>query len=263
MLGAIIGDIVGSRFEFGKVRNKSEDFEFFHEKCKFTDDTIMTVATADAILNNKNFDETYREWGKKYLQVSYGSNFRSWIMNENMKPYGSYGNGSAMRVSPVGWLSNTLDDVFNFAEKSIEVTHNHEEGIKGGCSVACCIYLARNGVSKKIIKELIEYLFEYNLSEKLDDIRPNYKFDVSCQGSVPQSIICFLEGNNYEDVVRKAISLGGDTDTMGAIAGSIAEAYYGIPENIKNSAMKYLDSDIISVVNKFYYELSRKLYNKP
>lgn len=260
MLGAIIGDIVGSRFEFSKLRNnKSREFDFFHEDCHFTDDTILTIATADAIINNKDFAKTYKEWVRKYpdSKYSYGTNFHAWALDEDYNPYNSFGNGSAMRVSPIGFISNSLIESMDNAEKSAEVTHNHIEGLKGSASVSACIYLAKNKISKHIIKDIIEMFFGYNLSEKLDDIRKTYKFDETCQGSVPQSIICFLEGNSFEDCIRNAISLGGDTDTMGCIVGGIAEAYYGIPSDIKKIAMKYITPEMRKIVNDFYERIEK------
>jgi ADP-ribosylglycohydrolase len=252
MLGAILGDIVGSRFEFNKIRyNKSENFNLFQKDCHFTDDTVMTIATADAILNNKDFGECYHKWGNKYPYGGYGARFASWLGSSNPQPYNSFGNGSAMRISPVGWLYNDLETVFTKAEESAIVTHNHEEGIKGAVSIACCIYLARNKTPKKIIKEFIETYFDYDLSRTIEQIRPTYDFDETCQGSVPESIICFLEGNNYEDVIRKAVSLGGDTDTQAGIAGSIAEAYYGIPDKYIIKLDDYLPDDMLNIIVQF------------
>jgi ADP-ribosyl-[dinitrogen reductase] hydrolase len=259
MIGAILGDIVGSRFEFtpkGK-RNKSEDFQFITSDCFFTDDTAMTIATADAILNNKDFALVYKEWGRKYPNLGYGSNFRSWLEGDSCEPYNSYGNGSAMRVSPVGWLFNDLETVMDKAEESSSVTHNHIEGIKGAVSVAVCIYLARNKTSKKIIKEFIETYFGYDLDRTIAEIRPNYRFDVSCQGSVPESIICFLESTSVVDAIRKAVSLGGDTDTQACIAGSIAEAHYNyIPICNIERVEEILPDDM----NNVYEQFIKRLY---
>lgn len=251
MIGAILGDIIGSRFEFSKLRIKSEYFELFTKDNYFTDDTVMTIATADAIMNNKDFAQTYQEWGKKYPNAGYGGMFDSWLHSRNPKPYNSFGNGSAMRVSPIGWLYNDLKTVFDKAEESAIVTHNHEEGLKGAVSIAGCIYLARNKTPKKIIKEFVETYFGYDLSKTVADIRLIYDFDETCQGSVPESIICFLEGNNYEDVVRKAVSLGGDTDTQACIAGSIAEAYYGIPDKYICKLDNYLPEDMLDIIVQF------------
>lgn len=211
----------------------------------------MTIATADAILNNKDFSKTYHEWGNLYPDKGYGYRFAQWLMSDNPEPYDSYGNGSAMRVSPVGWLYNDLTTVFEKAEESACVTHNHEEGIRGAMATAECIYLARYKTPKKIIKEFIETYFDYNLNRTIAEIRPAYQFDETCQGSVPESIICFLEGNSYEDVVRKAVSLGGDTDTQACIAGSIAEAYYGIPDKLVIKIDDYLPDDMLNIIVQF------------
>lgn len=252
MIGAILGDIIGSRFEFSKVSKKSEDFELFTDKCEFTDDTVLTIATMDSILNNIPFDKSYSYWGNKYPTCSYGSRFRDWLEDDIKEPYYSYGNGSAMRVSPIGFAYNDLKTVMDKAEESAIVTHNHDEGIKGAEAVAVCVYLARNKTPKKIIKEIIETYFDYDLSRKLEDIRPYYQFNETCQGSVPESIICSLEGNSFEDCIRKAISLGGDTDTMGAIVGGIAEAYYGIPIELTIKMISYLPEEMLDIICKFY-----------
>lgn len=252
MIGAILGDIIGSRFEFSKVRNKSEDFELFTDKCEFTDDTVLTIATMDSILNDIPFDKSYSYWGNKYPTCSYGSRFRDWLEEDIKEPYYSYGNGSAMRVSPIGFAYNDLKTVMDKAEESAIITHNHDEGIKGAEAVAVCIYLARHKTPKKIIKEIIETYFDYDLSRKLEDIRPYYQFNETCQGSVPESIICFLEGDGFEDCIRKAISLGGDTDTMGAIVGGIAEAYYGVSIHIFIKIYRYLPNEMILIIDKFY-----------
>jgi len=252
MKGAILGDIIGSKFEFSKLRyNKSEEFQLLSKGCTFTDDTVMTIATADAILNNIDFAESYHLWGSLYPDRGYGCNFASWLSNKSYEPYNSYGNGSAMRVSPVGWLYNDLETVFVKAEESASVSHNHPEGIKGAMAIAGCIYLARYQTPKKIIKEIIETYFEYSLNKTIAEIRPTYDFDETCQGSVPESIICFLEGNSYEDVVRKAISLGGDTDTQGCIAGSIAEAFYGMPDKLIVKIDDYLPDNMLDVIEQF------------
>lgn len=249
MLGAILGDIIGSKTEFRPIKTK--DFKLFRNGCKFTDDTVMTIATADAILNNKDFTQAYHEWGNKYPNAGYGSMFLSWLDSTDPTPYYSYGNGSAMRISPVGWLKDSKHSVIDIAFRSAEVTHNHPEGIKGAGSVALSILLARQGFSKDSIKITIERMFEYNLSPKLDDIRETYFFNETCQGSVPEAIICFLESNSFEDAIRNAISLGGDSDTQGAIAGSIAEAFYGIPDDIVNQVYNYLPNDMIKIVDQF------------
>jgi len=252
MIGAILGDIIGSRFEFSLDRkNKTEDFELFTKNNYITDDSVLTIATADAILNNKYYSDCYDYWGNKYPYAGYGGNFKNWLKDGNKQPYNSYGNGSAMRVSPVGWLFDDLDTVLFEADKSARCTHNHEEGIKGATSVACAIYLARKKTDKKVIKEIIELAFGYDLSRTIEQIRPTYKFEVTCQKSVPESIICFLEGNSYEDVVRKAVSLGGDTDTQACIAGSIAEAYYGIPIELSGQLSCYVEEDMQKIITQY------------
>ena len=224
MLGAIAGDIIGSVYEFYSV--KSTDFKLFTPESRFTDDTVLTVAVADCILNDKKYAETFRSYGQCYPNVGYGNTFGSWIDSGRLAPYSSFGNGSAMRVSPVGFAFTTLNSVLEEAGKSAEVTHDHPEGIKGAQAVALAIYLAREGYSKDAIRDYVEENFEYDLHRTLDEIRPDYDFDETCQGSVPEAIIAFLESNDYEDAVRKAVSLGGDSDTQACIAGGIAQAFY-------------------------------------
>lgn len=228
MHAAIMGDIVGSRFEFNPIKTK--EFEFFHKDCRITDDTVMTIATADWILNYDSdptiLANVYKLWGRNYIMAGYGKQFKAWLQSDDNRPYGSWGNGSAMRVNPIGWAFDNYDDVLNYASLAAGVTHNHPEGIKGAQAVATCIWMARRGPYEKIdIKKAIERNFGYDLSRTLDSIRPGYKFDVSCQGSVPEAIICFLESNSVRDAICNAISLGGDCDTQACIAASIAQAY--------------------------------------
>jgi len=250
MIGAIAGDIIGSVYETHSI--KTEEFPLFSPGCRFTDDTVMTVATADAILTGKGYAEAYREWGRLYPHAGYGGMFRQWLRSDDMGPYNSFGNGSAMRVSPVGFAFDTLDKVLEEAKKSAEVTHNHPEGIKGAQATATAIYLARTGKSKDEIKEYIESNFNYDLGATLAEIRPHYRFDPTCQGSVPQAVIAFLESISYEDAVRKAISLGGDTDTQGCITGGIAQAYYKtIHDHIIKKARALLDGRLLKVVDLF------------
>ena len=261
LYGAIIGDIVGSRFEGRGKKIKKKDFEFFSPDCRFTDDTVMTVAVADAILKTgdeddgrilfKNVAESMQNFGKKYPHAGYGGRFKEWIYSDKPKPYGSFGNGSAMRVSAAGWVSESVFKTREVARQTARPTHNHYEGVKGAMAVASAIFLARQGKSKDEIKNYIETEFDYNLSRKLDDIRPTYHFDVTCQGSVPEAIIAFLESTDFEDAVRNAVSLGGDSDTQAAITGSIAEAFYGIPEDLIANCREYLPSDILKVVEQF------------
>ncbi len=251
MLGAIAGDIIGSPYEFNPI--KTIEFPLFTGDSAFTDDTVLTVAVADCILNNGDYAVYVKEYGRRYANAGYGGMFRNWLASSNNEPYNSFGNGSAMRVSPVGFAFDSLEEVLAQARKSAIITHNHPEGIKGAQAVAVAIFLARTGSSKDYIREYIEKNTGYNLRQKLDDIRPDYTFDVTCQGSVPQSIIAFLESNSYEDAIRKAISLGGDADTMACIAGGIAEAYYGdIPESILSEVRRILDPRLLDIANKFY-----------
>lgn len=243
MYGAIIGDICGSYYEFGDHRTKSKNPFLFMNGSKFTDDTVMTIATMKWYIDGKkNPIETYYRWyGLKYPKAGYGGKFRNWLVDSKMGPYGSFGNGSAMRVSPVAWMNNCLKDVLKDAKITAECTHNNPEGIKGAQATASAIYLARIGQTKNYIKAYISNNFGYDLERKLDDIRPNYHFDSTCQGSVPEAIICFLEGRSYEETIKLAISLGGDADTQAAIAGSIAEAYYGgVPAWMRQKAAQYI-----------------------
>lgn len=250
MIGAIAGDIIGSAYEWHST--KSLDFELFTPQSTFTDDTVLTVAVADCILHNKGYAETFKEYGRRYLDAGYGGMFNRWLHAPGSAPYNSYGNGSAMRVSPVGFAFNTIDEVLREAQRTAEVTHNHPEGIKGAQAIALAIFLARTGKEKKEIAGHIEKQFGYNLHQKLDEIRPGYQFDETCQGSVPQAIIAFLESMNYEDAVRKAISLGGDSDTLACMAGGIAQAYYGeIPKYIIQKARQLLDGGLIAVIDEF------------
>ena len=256
MLGAIIGDIVGSIYERNPIKTKN--FEFWGEGCTFTDDTVMTLAVADAILEHRREKEDFKETlvkkmqelGRKYPIAGYGKSFANWIYSECPKPYNSFGNGSAMRVSAFAWLFDDLESVIQYAKMSAEVTHNHPEGIKGAEAVAAAVFLARQKHSKEEIKNYIEDNY-YPLNMKLNDIRQIYHFDVTCQGTVPQAIIAFLESENFEDAIRNAVSLGGDSDTLAAITGSIAEAYYGIPKDIQEKAMGYLDEFLKSVLAEF------------
>ena len=251
MLGAIAGDIIGSVYERNNVKTK--EFELFSSDSRPTDDSVLTIATMDSILSGKTFNESYKSWFRKYPHAGFGGSFRKWAMSDDMMPYNSFGNGSAMRVSPVGCYYDTMGEVLTKAEESAAVTHNHPEGIKGAKATAASIYLAKTGSSKQEIKEYIEASFGYNLKDSLDSIRSWYTFDVSCQGSVPQAIICFLESDSYEDAVRNAISIGGDSDTIACITGGIAEAYYKeIPEYIVKRVKEILPDDMKKVLERFY-----------
>lgn len=259
MYGAIIGDIVGSRFEF--TTNKTKDFDLFTEDVNFTDDTVMTIAIADALIGQDSNDinviktsivMSMLRWGHKYMNCGFGGMFHSWLLGStNYMPYNSYGNGSAMRVSSVGWLYDSLEKTQTIAKYTAEVTHNHQEGIKGAESVASAIWLARHKYDKEYIKQYIKDTYKYNLDRTCDEIRKVYTFNVTCQKTVPEAIISFLEGNSYEEVIRLAISLGGDADTIGAIAGSIAEAYYGIPNEFIKKCNKIIPKEMIKVINQF------------
>ena len=251
IMGSIAGDIIGSVFEWENV--KSTDFHLFNNETTFTDDSVLTLATMDSILNNQlNFANSYQSYGRKYPNRGYGGNFHSWIHTENPTPYNSWGNGSSMRVSPIGWAYNTLAEVLHHAKSSAEVTHNHPEGIKGAQATAAAIFLARTGSSKSEIKNYIEKQFSYDLSRSIDEIRPDYRFDVSCQGSVPEAIIAFLESSDFESAIRLAISIGGDSDTIACIAGGISEAFYKeIPEFIIDNALRVLPIEEIKLIEAF------------
>ena len=250
MLGAIVGDIVGSRFEFANTHRT--DFELFADGCNYTDDTICTIAIADALLRGADFADTLQTWCRRYPHPkgAYGGRFHQWIYTTPPVPYRSFGNGSAMRVSPCGWLP-TRDAVLSQAKASAECTHNHPEGIKGAISIADAIYQLRGGASKADLKKHLEETYHYDLTQRVDYIREHNSFDETCQVTVPQAIVCFLEGRTFEEVVRLAISIGGDSDTIGAIAGSLAEAHFGIPAEIEQRALAYLPEDMRQVVDSF------------
>jgi ADP-ribosylglycohydrolase len=250
MIGAIAGDIIGSYYE--AFPTKETDFPLFPEYCRFTDDTVLTVAVADWILNGGDLVDHFHTYFDAYPQAGYGMSFVRWAGYKRRDPYNSWGNGSAMRVSPVGFAFDSLATVLAKAKESAEVTHNHEEGIRGAQATAAAIFLARNGRDKSAIKDYIESQFGYDLNRTIADIRPGYSFDESCQGSVPESIIAFLEAADYEQAVRNAVSLGGDADTMACIAGGVAEAYYGrVPELIRKKTFEFLDEQITTVTNDF------------
>ena len=260
MYGAILGDIIGSPYEFDRG-NKSKDFPLFSRNSKFTDDSVMTLAVADAFLflppEVKDEDirwkliQSMQTYGRKYPYAGYGGMFRRWLKGPNPQPYGSYGNGSAMRVSSAGWLFDDLKTVRHMARLSAKVTHNHPEGIKGAEATASAIYLARTGRTKAEIKAYIEANFNYDLRRSCDEIRPTYRHVESCQETVPEAITAFLEGRSFEDVIRTAVSLGGDCDTLTCIAGSIAEGYYGVPEELKQQCRERLPEDLRKVLRRF------------
>ncbi|WNY51786.1 ADP-ribosylglycohydrolase family protein [Streptococcus sp. 29887] len=257
MFGAIVGDVIGSRFE-GR-NNKSKEFDLFHPTCRFTDDSVMTAAVAASFLGlNELFDDlekalvlNMKDFGKLYPRAGYGPQFKKWIESKDSDPYNSFGNGSAMRVSACGHVGKSLEETLDLAERVASVTHNHPEGIKGAKAVAGAIFLARTGKNKEEIRQFVADRF-YNLDFTLDAIRPSYQFDSSCQGSVPQAIVAFLEAEDFEDAIRNAVSLGGDSDTLAAIAGSIAEPFFGIPEEIVYRTTDYLPSLIMEV--SYYFE---------
>jgi len=250
MIGAIAGDIIGSVYERHNI--KRVDFPLFDPRCRFTDDTVLTVAIADAILTGSSYSDKLKEYFRYYPNAGYGPGFRRWAASRRITPYYSQGNGSAMRVSPLGYAFDTLEEVLEQAKKSAKVTHNHPEGIKGAQSTAAAIFLARTEKSKREIKGFIESTFGYNLSKPLDEIREYYRFDGTCKGSVPQAITAFLESNDFEDAVRKAISIGGDSDTIACIAGGIAESYYGeIPDHVKTRVFQILDERLKRVIQEF------------
>ena len=256
IIGAIAGDIIGSVFEWHNI--KSMDFDLFSPKSTFTDDSVLTLATMDALMNKKDYVQVYQEYGRRYYDKGYGPHFYSWIMSDNPEPYNSWGNGSAMRVSPVGWFCKNFDDVLSESRKSAEVTHDHPEGIKGAQATACAIYMARTGKTKSKIKEFISERFRYNLERRIDDIRPVYSFDVSCQGSVPEAIIAFLESTDFENAIRLAISIGGDSDTIACITGGIAEAFYkSIPEHIIDSVLRILPLPLQNIITEFSEECNK------
>lgn len=251
MLGAIAGDIIGSIYEFASF--KEYDFPLFLEGSTFTDDSVLTVAIADAYMNHLDIAATLKDYALRYPDRGYGGTFYQWIHSDSVAPYHSWGNGSAMRMSAIGFLINDEAELLQTARTFAEVTHNHPEGIKGAQATAFAIFLARNGGSKEDIQKEISRWFGYDLSATIDELRPSYTFDVSCQGSVPPAIIAFLESGDYEDAVRKAISLGGDADTLACITGSIAEAFYGpVPDAIARETYARLPEEFIRVMDKFY-----------
>lgn len=265
MYGAILGDIIGSPFEFDRG-DKTKDFKLFSRRSHFTDDSVMTLAVCEALLKVGQ-DATVKEiedavissmqsWGRRYPHAGYGGYFRRWLTACHPEPYNSFGNGSAMRVSAVGWLYDSLENTRTVAKATANVTHNHPEGIKGAEATASAIFMARNGSSKEEIKKYIENEFHYDLNRTLNEIRPSYHMDETCQKTVPEAIIAFLEAKDFEDAIRNAVSLGGDTDTLGAITGSIAEAYYGIPEWLMTECRKRTNKDMRVVLDDFNDALS-------
>lgn len=263
MYGAILGDIIGSPYEFDRG-NKTKDFPLFSKRSSFTDDSVMTIAVAEALMQaieggviddeQQTKDllvESMHKWGVGYPWAGYGQRFFRWLASDSKEPYNSFGNGSAMRVSPAAWLFDDIDTTRKLARWTAEVTHNHPEGIKGAEATASAIFMSRNGSSKDEIKAYIAGEFGYDLSRTCDEIRPNYHHVESCQESVPEAITAFLEGDDFEDVIRTTVSLGGDTDTLACISGSIAEAFYGVPEALKQECERRLPEDLREVLLKF------------
>ena len=254
MLGAIIGDIAGSMYEGNPIKTK--DFPFFGDYCSFTDDSVCTIAVADTLLHDLPPAETMQQWCRRYPRAGYGGNFGMWIYTDPAEPYNSYGNGAAMRVSPTAFLNrDNLDAALSASDKVTEITHNHPEGMKGARATTHAIWLAFQGENAANIREVITSEYGYDLTQTVDEIRPSYFFDITCQGTVPQAITCALESVSYEDAVRNAISLGGDADTVAAIAGPIAEALHGIPDELKERAESvYLADvpDILEVIREMY-----------
>lgn len=253
ILGAIAGDIIGSVYEFNSIKTK--DFSLFSKRSTFTDDTVMTLAIASWLCENKRSKDVLiknlKYFGNLYPNAGYGARFYNWLQQDSPEPYGSWANGSAMRVSPCAWVADSLEEAQDLARTSAIVTHNHPEAIKGALATSDAIYLSRIGANKDEIKDHIEINYGYDLSFSLDEIRPFYSFDVSCRGSVPESIVCFLEAKDFEDTIRNAVSLGGDADTQAAIAGSIASAYWEIPKNISYKSIHRLDYRLLNVFIEF------------
>jgi type I restriction enzyme M protein len=259
MIGAILGDIVGSIYEFDNIKTK--EFELFDKDCLFTDDSVMTIAIAEALLqtdcvNERNVEEfkeklidVMHEIGIRYPDCGYGGHFLVWILRNKREPYNSFGNGSAMRVSSVGWYAKTLEEAELIAKATAEVSHNHPEGIKGAVATAGAVFLARTGATMYEIKKYISDY--YTIDFTIDEIRPTYDYDITCQGTVPQAMQAFFESESFEDAIRNAISIGGDSDTLAAITGAVAEAYYGIPDELQETALSYLDERLLNIVERF------------
>ena len=256
MLGAMIGDIIGSVYEWNNWKDKR--FKLFHPQCRMTDDSVMTAAVASALLSSDLSDlEQFKEnlvaemhrFGKAYPGLGYGPRFEKWLIQGDTKPYGSLANGSAMRVSPVAWVAETMEECLTLAKASAEVTHDHPEGIAGAQALAGAIFLAKMGERKEVIRDFVENY--YSLDFTLDGIRDEYQFDVSCAGSVPQAIVAFLEATGYEDAIRNAVSIGGDSDTIACMTGAVAAAFYGIPKDIREEAGPFIDGEVRNVLDRF------------
>lgn len=259
MIGAILGDIVGSIYEFDNIKTK--DFQLFDKECFFTDDSVMTIAIAETLLHYEHIDtynidafkedliSTMHMIGIRYPDCGYGGHFLVWILRNKREPYNSFGNGSAMRVSSVGWYAKTLEEAELIAKVTAEVSHNHPEGIKGAVATAGAVFLARTGATMEELKKYISKY--YTIDFTIDEIRPIYDYDITCQGTVPQAMQAFFESTSFEDAIRNAISIGGDSDTLAAITGAVAEAYYGIPDELKETALSYLDERLLNITERF------------
>lgn len=250
MFGAVVGDIVGSALEF--LAPKTTDFELFVPESRFTDDTVLTVATAKALLHGLDYAEVYRDFGTRYPDRIYGARFLRWLDDPEMGPYNSWGNGSAMRVGPVGFAARSEAEALDAARRSAAVTHNHPEGIKGAQATALAIHLARNGAGKEELRRRIQERFGYDLNRTVDAVRPGYVFDESCRGTVPEAVLCVLDSRDFEHCLRLAVSLGGDADTLACIAGGIAHAYYGeVPANLRKEAESRLPDEFLDLIAAF------------
>lgn len=255
MLGAIAGDIIGSVYEHAPIKTK--DFPLFGPHSRFTDDTVLTVAVADAILSGRSYLDAVRDFGRRYPHAGYGGSFSAWLFADEPRPYRSWGNGAAMRVSPVGYAFTTAEEVLEQARLTAAITHDHPEGIKGAQATALAVFLARTLRDKAVIRERIAARFGYDLGRSVDAIRTDYAFDISCQGTVPEAIVCFLDARDYEDAVRNAVSLGGDSDTLACITGGIAAAYYGrVSDTIRAEVQARLPPDLWDVVVAFTHEFT-------
>lgn len=260
MIGAIAGDIIGSVYEHNGIKTK--DFPLFSPSSRFTDDTVLTIAVAFSILSGKSYGDAIKKIGNNYPDAGYGGTFIRWLLSKDAGPYNSWGNGSAMRVSPVGFAFNNIEEVLKQAKMTAGITHNHPEGIKGAQATALAVYLARSGTGKDEIRARIKKGFGYNLDRTVDEIRAVYSFDISCQGTVPEAIISFLDSESYEDAIRNAVSLGGDSDTLACITGGISEAFYGpVPENIYRKVKEILPPELMDIAQSFYEKLNRRLFN--
>jgi ADP-ribosylglycohydrolase len=256
MFGAIVGDIAGSTYEHSNFR--FESCRIFAERSRFTDDTVLTLATADHFIFGDSYSDVYRRFGRNYPHAGYGSAFRSWFLSDHPMPYNSHGNGSAMRASPIGWVAKDLQWALDEAARSAEVTHDHPNGIKGAQAVASAVFLARQGESKQGLRKFLSGHFQYNLNRTVEDIRPSYTFNASCECSVPEAIIAFLDSSDFESALRKAISLGGYSDTIASISGAIAHAFYRqIPEWMTEYCLGVLDVAQRCIINDFWEQYGK------